>query len=373
MRDQFASSSRATGIVILSIGAVTINGVVDVSASGPVAGPGGSGRNRVYSFSGSVNQYCPPGASTAGANEANQFPRRPASGSFAQLSGQGIPGTAYGRPSLTPLVGGAGYQGSGSSFDPDCVTMNIAGGGAIELVSLKSIEIAASGSLGNAGINAGGGKGGGSGGAILLEAPQVRIGPGGLLMANGGSITMDAPFDPNAGDYGGGTKMTSPAPGGGGFGRIRINASPDFLDLDGAYISPLPSRGEPSLRLASDIIDTDYVGKWKLGGTQGTWDMRVVGKEIWGVQGTRRFVGRLELGKLRGWWTKPPTRMPDVDAGELECSIPNVFERAISCRLRNGTTGTWSAMPTTYIGEALAGELDAEFADTASFVRHPQW
>jgi hypothetical protein len=372
MHEQFSTSSTARGIVILSIGPVTINGVVDVSAAGPVGGPGGGGRNRTHCFNGCVNQFCPPGASTAGAAEANQFPLRPSSGSFGQLSAQFSPGSAYGRPSLTPLVGGAGYTNQSTAFG-ECVTMDVGGGGAIEIVSLKSIEIAASGSVGYAGINAGGAKGGGSGGAILLEAPQVRVGPGGLLMANGGSSTKNAPFDPNAGDYGGGTKTTTPKAGGGGFGRIRINAAPEFLDLDGAYISPLPSRGEPSLRLTSDIIDTDYVGKWSLGATQGEWVTRVVGKEVWAVHGNRRFVGRLQQGRLRGWWTKLPSRMPDADAGEFECSVPNVMVRALDCRLRNGTNGTWSAMPTTYAGDALAGELDAEFADVASFVLHPHW
>jgi hypothetical protein len=150
-------------------------------------------------------------------------------------------GTAYGSPTLIPLVGGAS---SGS-------TNNIVGrlnhgGGAIELLAGGILTVTENGV-----INMSGGAdpyayavGGGSGGGILLEAPTVNV--KGALVANGASgasysaagvngqvSLMAAVGGSNLGGNGssatvinggnGQASGTNFSGGGGGAGRIRIN------------------------------------------------------------------------------------------------------------------------------------------------------
>ena len=110
----------------------------------------------------------------------------------------GIGGDASGTDELVPLRGGcAGSDGT------------TVGGGAIQLSSRTSIDVA-----GVIDVNGGMGApdqdsvlGGGAGGGILLEAPQISLGPQARLLANGGGGAAC-----NAGGMKSGTLM--PAMGG---------------------------------------------------------------------------------------------------------------------------------------------------------------
>ena len=370
LKNQMLRTPRTRGVVILSLGPVTINGTVTAAGytkSLPpykvsVGGPGALGGIGLRNMCDLLDSGCTTDLQT---DCYELIAGRPANGGYGQGPG------AYGRPNLVPLLPGSGryvHKQYGRQWATFCTG---AGGGALEIVSLRSIEVAAKGGLGYAIINAGGTARGGSGGAILLEAPRVRIGPGGIVVANGGGPTSDANVLPTDADNGGGTLLTSPVEGGGGFGRIRINAGAEALDLEGAYISPVPSIGTPSLRDESDVVADDYTGIWSIAG--GPFVGRIVANEVWGVEGDRRYVGRLEFGILKGWWTELPTRAPDADAGEFECRVTDVAKRVMTCRRRYGTNGTWTTMTPTYLGEERLGEHDAAFADHAAFVRHPWW
>lgn len=183
-------------------------------------------------------------------------------------------GSAYGTDTLIPLVGGSS-GGLGELFAGS-------GGGAVQIVAGKRLVIGALGVIhaGGAGGSFGGGpgakqqpgSGGGSGGAILLESLVVEH--AGLLAANGGAgggrdqgedarattkpATSAYSSEGTAGGEGsadvtvvGGNGVTIPdqagTGGGGGAGRLRINA--DHTTLTGK-LSPAmgPCATEGRLR-----------------------------------------------------------------------------------------------------------------------------
>jgi hypothetical protein len=112
---------------------------------------------------------------------------------YATTPGGGVCGLATNEP----LVGGAGgaggtypgtYTNADTGLEPNPGPGG-AGGGALQISSLVSVTVTATGAItapGGGGANtvSGGGTGGGAGGGILLEAPLVTV--QGTLAANGG-------------------------------------------------------------------------------------------------------------------------------------------------------------------------------------------
>jgi len=239
-------------LIIYSLGAVEIDGTIDLAAHGGTEGAGG------FHVSGPGEGH--PG----GLDNTNAEISGGSGASFCGLGGGGAPlvgdggttstpGASYGTADLVPIWGGsAGGSHSASGY----------GGGAIQIVSKTSLNIASGG-----GINVDGdggddhftiGGGGGSGGSILLESLTVTI--GGTLSANGGGggDTSTPGADGNfgstpaagggtAGGAGSGGATTSGlngstvggdyGGGGGGAGRIRINTSSGLASISGT-VSP---------------------------------------------------------------------------------------------------------------------------------------
>lgn len=272
----------SAAIAFAAAGAVRLMGKISVAARGPdTPGPGAFPRPAP----------CHGGESTGG-----QFLNRGGGGG----GGFGAPGGSGG-PALTPALGGTAGQASGTAeLVPlrggchggvyESATLQANGGGALQLVSAVSVTIGAGGGIDAAGW--GGGRpgnpspplfinlGGGSGGGILIEAPSVTMESGGFLTANGGGgggmaagspglvSTQAAPGgagDPTASlptgrggaggarDTGAANGQNVPASGlagggGGGVGRIRVNAYVAFAPPAGATVSPIASQGQPGRR-----------------------------------------------------------------------------------------------------------------------------
>lgn len=226
----------------------------ETKGSGPGGGNSGPASNKA---AGTGASYC--GLGGAGTVEAGGTP-------YTRVA-------AYGTPELVPLLGGSA---GGSGATPGTGH----GGGAIQLVAGKSIDVKPGAFIAAPGAGGGQGglassqesSGGGSGGAILLEAPTVTI--AGVLAVNGGGggegaggnagggksgddgHVMDSIAasggaagtgnhggNGGAGDNADGTDgvsdgTASASGGGGGAGRIRINTSAGSANLAGATLSP---------------------------------------------------------------------------------------------------------------------------------------
>lgn len=182
-------------LVVLAQGTISINGTLDVSAYGTLAGPGGgTGATRSASASG-------PGAGASGAHAGTYTDSGGGGGALCGAGGDGGGAGGFavgggGGPSvatnLSPLVGGSGGGAGGTG---ESTGLGGAGGGAVQLSALVHLrvngQILASGGGGRGGLdgtlrdpNIGAGGGGGSGGAILLESPLVYL--RGTLRASGG-------------------------------------------------------------------------------------------------------------------------------------------------------------------------------------------
>jgi len=180
----------ARALVLVSFGDATIDGNLDASAAGALAGAGAGS-----------DALCGIGLGAPGVEQNDS--RNSVGGAGAGGGGFGAPGgqgaivndSAGAEPSLggdrngnaeiVPLRGGChggkgGHAGGGDG----------GAGGAIQIVSGARVRIggilsvAGGGGAGANGSNGGGGGGGGSGGAILIEADRVEI--SGKLTANGG-------------------------------------------------------------------------------------------------------------------------------------------------------------------------------------------
>lgn len=214
------------------------NAKPDLAGAGPGGGAGGLGTTKQ---GGAGGAYCGSGGAGGVEDKSAASPNARS--------------TAYGSPTLVPLVGGS--AGGRSSITDG------AGGGAIELVAGNGFTLGAGAFVsvpGGAGFQGGlaadqEATGGGSGGAILIEATTVTI--DGVLAANGGGGGSgaggsgggggkasepghDQDAKPAAGGFGGGaggagdaadatdaqSGSTFSAPGGGGgAGRIRVNSA----------------------------------------------------------------------------------------------------------------------------------------------------
>ena len=203
VRLNFKRNVRNTPVVILSQGAVVVNGTIDVSgdngntSSGGAPGPGGFGGGQPGFGTTSPGEGYGPGGGGLGNVNTCDFGTRNGNGSFGSRGDSGPSGVTYGNTFLIPLIGGSG--GAGGTGSPG--VGGGGGGGAVLLAS--STRISVNGNISaRGGQNNGCGGGGGSGGSIRLVA--LRVEGGGLLDArcNNGS---------------------------GGLGRIRV----DTLERDG--------------------------------------------------------------------------------------------------------------------------------------------
>ncbi|MGZ3441286.1 MAG: hypothetical protein ACXVDD_17320 [Polyangia bacterium] len=185
-------------LVVVARTTITINGLVDGSATMATAGPGGAA------------SAMGAGAGPSGQHAASLYADSGGSGgSYGSVGGLGgvgsymgsdtpaqTAGAIYGTTLLTASVPGGSGGGNGHSEGCTPAGTGGAGGGSIQLSAGSSITNAVGGSI-NVGGGGGGlgcingatdeasGGGGGSGGAIFLESPTVSITGG--LWANGGS------------------------------------------------------------------------------------------------------------------------------------------------------------------------------------------
>lgn len=248
-------------VIFAVLGAVDIQGEINVGGTGTTGGPGAP------SWGGTTSAQGPGGGGSG--FTANYPTSGGGGGTFCGVGGKGyapsgaqaIGGSVYGNSTLTPLLAGSGggyvngYQWG-------------AGGGAIQISSGSSILVRGVGI-----INAGGGSaygGGGSGGAILLEAPTITVqgnvtangaGGGGFStvvsstygsngQANGlpapggiaGGMTIggvgSAAGTLNGSDGVAGDASTYYGGGGGGAGWIRFNSSTGSAVVDAGTVSP---------------------------------------------------------------------------------------------------------------------------------------
>jgi hypothetical protein len=186
-----------------------IHAVIDASANGRIAGPGGfdggepgnNGQGPGYGLAAaSGTPECPTlcaagggggGHGGQGGQGGDLDCRIQSLGSIKLAPGSG--GSINGGESLAPLWGGSG--GGGGTLVPNTPGNSPGagggGGGAVQLSAGGHILITAGGGMTVAGEGggrtlSGGGAGGGAGGAILIEAASIEIGSGAFLAANGG-------------------------------------------------------------------------------------------------------------------------------------------------------------------------------------------
>jgi len=179
-------------VTLFAAKTITIRSLIDVGASGGLAGPGGTDRNGSTAASGCrgrAGRNIDATHGEGGGGGGGAYPAMGAPGANGGPSNQGgtltgLGGTCASNPSTVPLRGGnGGGDGGTSASNPGG-----GGGGAISFVAMESITItgtvAAPGAGGGSLATGNGGGGGGGGGAVFVEAPTVTI--SGQLTANGG-------------------------------------------------------------------------------------------------------------------------------------------------------------------------------------------
>ena len=165
-----ATVSGTFPLALVAVGDVTINGHLDASANGSVAGAGA--QSGVAPCAGTSDPDTGPGAGGGG----NATP----GGSGGAYIAVGEPG-GVAITGFDVLIGGC--PGGGTAQTPDPLVGG-AGGGAIQIVSATSVTLS-----GVVDVGGGGGQastGGGSGGLVIIESPVVAIGLAGGIAANGG-------------------------------------------------------------------------------------------------------------------------------------------------------------------------------------------
>jgi hypothetical protein len=258
---KFNRNAGNTPVYLAATGEVTINGILNVSATatnaivdvpenpkqsgGPGGGDGGNGAPGTPEALGEDGQG--PGAGSRGFSAGGAGNATP--GAMATRYG-GAPGAAGGAvPFPDPFAGGSGGGGGDAG---DLFGVGLAGGygggggGAIQVATPGQMTVG--GSILANGANAGwafanvlahgGAGGGGSGGCVDLYAGALTLEPDGFLQAaggyGGGLSTQPYSFDPPA--YSSGAD--------GGLGYVRIDAGTVDLvgTIDGVLIVvPLPS------------------------------------------------------------------------------------------------------------------------------------
>jgi len=193
----------ARPLVVIASGAIRIQGTLDASAVGVMAGPGGGGGGTRASPDGGGLRPGARGLSSTvnnadGGGGGGGLCGAGGAGGTGQSTSGGAGGTALTGWDLSPLQGGSGGGWArGTTGPPDTSADGGAGGGAIQLFSTVSIDVGGRILVGGGGgrgglrhpnpsVNYGAGAGGGSGGAVLLEAPTVRFGGSATISASGG-------------------------------------------------------------------------------------------------------------------------------------------------------------------------------------------
>jgi hypothetical protein len=192
-------------IALIADDELTIEGVLDVSADGPVNGPGGG-----LMLSGGKIEIVSPGAHKAGGGAGGKTAG--AAGGAVEDGGGGSGGLPTADPALLAVLtgGAAGGRASGGA----ATIASGGGGGAVVLVSCNG-TVAITGT-----IDAGGG--GGSGGASLFggAVPAFGGGAGGYVVLQAKSVAVTGSVFANGGGGGTGTQANL-APGADGSDGLR--------------------------------------------------------------------------------------------------------------------------------------------------------
>jgi hypothetical protein len=207
-------------VAIVATSDVVINGRVDLSADGHLAGPGGvpGGRddeNRPCEGAGDQAQPPTPSPGAGGAGASTPGGAGGAASTAAGRAG-GAAATAI-EPLLGGCQGGSIYDNSAPATSP----RGGGGGGGLQIASRTRISLTmagaidASGGGASAGFRNIGGAGGGAGGTVLLEAPQVVLDGSAVVISTKGGAGAGASGGTASGLPGadGGTS-TLPAAGG---------------------------------------------------------------------------------------------------------------------------------------------------------------
>lgn len=194
----------ANALVLAVDGDVQIDGIVSVTATDEVGGPGGSAGGAVGTAGSGdcggqpgTGSYPGDNCTSGGGGAGYSATGGPGGDSVCAAPDDhtGGPGGAAtcGTPALVPLLGGSGGAGGTEAVGgPDSTPgPGGGGGGALQITAAGAIVISATGGInaggaGGAGSDQAGGAGGGAGGAVLLEAPVVSVAVGAVLAANGG-------------------------------------------------------------------------------------------------------------------------------------------------------------------------------------------
>ena len=184
----------------------------------------------------------------------------------------------------TGLVGGCGGtrggDGTSGGQSDGGATSGGAGGGAVWVVSDRDelfidsgAAINASGAGGAGGATEGhGGAGGGAGGLIVVQAPTIRLDPGGAIFANGGHGGGGAGVRATRPGFTAGTAGTDPSgPGSGGSGGV---GGADGAALAAAGTTGNGGAGYPGAN--RDGEDGGVEGRGGGGGGGGEGTIRVV-------------------------------------------------------------------------------------------------
>jgi hypothetical protein len=162
--------SGSNPLAIVSVGDITLTGVLDASATGTTSGPGAQLTGACAGAASDTGGSGGGNATSGGSGGGPGIPDPRAAGGAAQIG-------------FEPL--GGGCRGGALTQDGGTVGAGGGGGGALQIVSGSSISISAVIDIGGGGGGYNGG-GGGSGGNLILEAPRVTFSSGGVF-ANGGS------------------------------------------------------------------------------------------------------------------------------------------------------------------------------------------
>ncbi|MEM6531179.1 MAG: hypothetical protein AAF654_01080 [Myxococcota bacterium] len=198
------SASGSAALALVACDEIRIDGVLDVSATLHVGGPGGFDGDRIDAV---TSNFGPGGGTRGGVDPIDPFSGGGGGAGHCGVGGAGgdavyqvpdpdtrifggVGGATYG--GVSPLLGGSGGA-SGGPFNPG-VRYGGGGGGAVQLVAghrvLLSGIIAANGAGGRlpavSPLPSSSGGGGGSGGTVVVDAPLVVTAGGSWIVANGG-------------------------------------------------------------------------------------------------------------------------------------------------------------------------------------------
>jgi hypothetical protein len=238
--------SGTNPLAIVSVGDVSLTGVLDASGNSTINGPGAQS---IGPCAGLAADY---GASGGGNATAGGM------GGISSVGTNPRPVGGGAQSGFEPLVGGC--AGGALTSNGSATSAGGGGGGAVQIVSLTSILISGSIDVGAGGGGFDGG-GGGSGGNVILEAPRVSFSTGGVF-ANGGSGGGCSAIGADA------SRDTNPAPGPGPCGALSLTHGGD-----GGTTSAAPSGGgKEQSGAASGGGGGGAVGRLRIATRDGSYD-----------------------------------------------------------------------------------------------------